>query len=262
VAQSIAEAAEILRTLESSMTTDTASRIWDRLRPFRFERDRPMRAFTAVAKSDTSPARSGTPESGPARDALLEVAQTFGLPLVLEVDEGDGFSGLAGDRVVLDDWLREAAHTHQLGLSEPFEDLHLARARMRDAHRALQVLLRRRQQGHSGSVLRFEDVDLATWLIASRPVDAVASKARQQLGDLLDREDLTETVAAYLNSNLDIRDTARALFLHPNSVRYRLHRVEELVGAPITSAAVVANLYLALHDQLAEPGVSGTRPVR
>jgi purine catabolism regulator len=168
------------------------------------------------------------------------------------------------DRVVLDDWLREAARTHHVGLSEPFDDLHLARARTRDAERALGVALRRRharfgtgttpeETEQPGAILRFEDVDLVTWLLASRSTDAVAAKARQQLGHLLDREDLAATAAAYLTCNLDVRATAQAMFLHPNSVRYRLRRIEELLGAPITSAVVVANLYLALHDQLAEP---------
>lgn len=268
-AQSVTEAAEILRTIRSGMTPDTAGRVWDRLRSFRFERERAMRAFVAVPKSATAPSHSDPPAPAQPdrRDVVLELAQTYGLPLVLEADETDGFTGLAGDRVVLDDWLREAARTHHVGLSEPFEDLHLARARTRDAERALGVALRRRharftagtaeETEQPGSILRFEDVDLVTWLLASRSVDAVAAKARQQLGNLLDREDLTATVAAYLSCNLDVRATAQAMFLHPNSVRYRLHRVEDLVGAPITSAVVVANLYLALHDRLAEPHHGG-----
>ncbi|MFF4796332.1 PucR family transcriptional regulator [Streptomyces sp. NPDC001276] len=265
LAQSVTEAAEILRTIRSGMTPDTASRIWDRLRPFRFERNRTMRAFVAVPKADQDTSRGDGP--APAhpdpRDVLLETAQTFGLPLVLEADETDGFSGLAGDRVVLDDWLRVAARTHHVGLSEPFEDLNLARARTRDAERALRVAMRgwhhrfgagtAEKAGQPGSILRFEDVDLVTWLLASRSVDAVAAKARQQLGHLLTRDDLTTTVVTYLNCDQDVRATAQAMFLHPNSVRYRLRRVEELLGAPITSTVVVANLYLALHDRMAEP---------
>ncbi|WP_416986548.1 PucR family transcriptional regulator [Streptomyces sp. T028] len=275
VAQSVTEAAEILRTIRAGMTPDTASRVWDRLRSFRFERDRTMRAFVAVPKdagsAGSAAGSGGSASSGDApasphpdrRDVVLELAQTFGLPLVLEADEADGFSGLAGDRVVLDDWLREAARTHHVGLSEPFDDLHLARARTRDAERALRVALRRRyalfgtgtaeETEQPGSVLRFEDVDLVTWLLASRSPEAVAIKARQQLGHLLARKDLTATVAAYLTCNQDVRATAEVMFLHPNSVRYRLRRAEELLGAPITSAVVVANLYLALHDRLAEP---------
>ncbi|MGI5459198.1 PucR family transcriptional regulator [Streptomyces sp. CA-249302] len=268
-AQSVTEAAEILRTIRSGMTPDTASRVWDRLRSFRFERERAMRAFVATPKGGegASSTDSPAPTQPDRRDVVLELAQTYGLPLVLEADETGGFSGLAGDRVVLDDWLREAARTHHVGLSEPFDDLHLARARTRDAERALRVALRRRHSAvkagtteeseRPGSVLRFEDVDLVTWLLASRSPDAVTAKARQQLGDLLAREDLTATVAAYLTCNQDVRATAQAMFLHPNSVRYRLHRVEELLGAPITSAVVVANLYLALHDRLAEPHQGG-----
>ncbi|MFF7530491.1 PucR family transcriptional regulator [Streptomyces bobili] len=231
-----------------------------------------MRAFVAVPKANAAPSPSrGDASAAPQpdrTDVVLELAQTIGLPLILQTDESGGFNGLAGDRVVLDDWLREAARTHHVGLSEPFDDLHLARARTRDAERTLGVALRRRharfgtgttpeETEQPGAILRFEDVDLVTWLLASRSTDAVAAKARQQLGHLLDREDLAATAAAYLTCNLDVRATAQAMFLHPNSVRYRLRRVEELLGAPITSAVVVANLYLALHDQLAEPHQGG-----
>jgi PucR family transcriptional regulator, purine catabolism regulatory protein len=268
-AQTLAEAGEILRTASTGMTPETLSRVWERLRPFRFERDRPLRAFVAVPAADPAvgeaePARApadGT-TAGPVDgvDVLLEAAQSFGLPLVLEVDDGGRFRGLAGDRVVLDDWLRRASATHHVGLSEPFDDLHLVRVRTRDAERAVRVALRRRTFGSAaqpaadggspGALLRFEDVDMVTWLLASRSTDDVAAKARQQLGDLLERDDLTETVAAWLGANLDVRAAAADLFLHPNSVRYRLRRVEEILGAPISSAAVVANLYLALHDRI------------
>ncbi|MFF9321300.1 PucR family transcriptional regulator [Streptomyces sp. NPDC014735] len=261
-AQSVTEAAEILRTIRAGMTPDTAARIRDRLRPFRFERDRTMRAFVAVPKAGTAPPRG----DGPApvlpdpRDVLLETAQTCGLPLVLEADEAGGFSGLAGDRVVLDHWLREAARTHHVGLSEPFEDLHLARARTRDAERALRVALRRRharageglagRTDQPGSVLRFEDVDLATWLLASRDDAAVAAKAHQQLDRLLAHDDLVDTVVAYLGCGLDVRAAAERLYLHPNTVRYRLRKSEELLGSPMNSPAVITNLFLALHDRV------------
>jgi len=41
---------------------------------------------------------------------------------------------------------------------------------------------------------------------------------------------LLDTVSAYLDSGGSIEATARAMFIHPNTVRYRLKRVGEITG--------------------------------
>jgi sugar diacid utilization regulator len=41
---------------------------------------------------------------------------------------------------------------------------------------------------------------------------------------------LMETLRAYLDSDLDVARTAEALYVHPNTVRYRLRRIGELTG--------------------------------
>jgi DNA-binding PucR family transcriptional regulator len=41
---------------------------------------------------------------------------------------------------------------------------------------------------------------------------------------------LIETLAAYLEQTASLEATARVLFVHPNTVRYRLRRVSEIVG--------------------------------
>jgi hypothetical protein len=52
---------------------------------------------------------------------------------------------------------------------------------------------------------------------------------------------LTETVTAYLDSAGALEATARALFVHPNTVRYRLRRVTEVCGeAPATARGAFA----------------------
>ncbi len=42
--------------------------------------------------------------------------------------------------------------------------------------------------------------------------------------------DLAETLAAFFDSGGSIEATARARFVHPNTVRYRLRRVHEITG--------------------------------
>jgi DNA-binding PucR family transcriptional regulator len=61
-----------------------------------------------------------------------------------------------------------------------------------------------------------------------------------------------ETIVTYFACGLDIRRTGRALCIHPNSVRYRLRRCEEILDASLSSTALIANLHLALQDRIAE----------
>jgi len=67
-------------------------------------------------------------------------------------------------------------------------------------------------------------------------------------------DDLLATVASFLSTGASIEATGRALFVHPNTVRYRLARASEACGHDLHSArgryAVQTALTLGrLHDQ-------------
>lgn len=47
--------------------------------------------------------------------------------------------------------------------------------------------------------------------------------------------DLLATAAAYLEGGGSVEGTGRALFLHPNTVRYRLRKVAEVTGRDVSS---------------------------
>jgi DNA-binding PucR family transcriptional regulator len=86
----------------------------------------------------------------------------------------------------------------------------------------------------------------AAWPGAPRPVQADEllperslsgdGHARRQLatevyGPLTMGEGvLLDTVSAYLDSGSSIEATARTMFIHPNTVRYRLKRVADITG--------------------------------
>jgi DNA-binding PucR family transcriptional regulator len=78
--------------------------------------------------------------------------------------------------------------------------------------------------------------------------------AREQLVSAVYRplaeagEVLMETLAAFLDSGAALEATARALFVHANTVRYRLRRVAEVCGETPTDArgAFVLRFALAL----------------
>jgi DNA-binding PucR family transcriptional regulator len=57
---------------------------------------------------------------------------------------------------------------------------------------------------------------------------------------------LVETLAAFLEQTSSLEGTARALFVHPNTVRYRLRRVAEVSGYTPSDPRHALTLRLAL----------------
>ncbi len=71
------------------------------------------------------------------------------------------------------------------------------------------------------------------------------------LGPLLkfDQEsnlDLEETLLAYLICNTDLNAAGEKLYLHPNTLRYRLKKISEILGRDLSSLENQVNLFLAL----------------
>src|SRR5262249_42011711 len=57
---------------------------------------------------------------------------------------------------------------------------------------------------------------------------------------------LVETVTTYLEQGFSLKAAARLLFVHPNTVRYRLRRVSELTGLPATNGRSGFTLWVAI----------------
>ena len=60
------------------------------------------------------------------------------------------------------------------------------------------------------------------------------------------RGTLVETAAAYFQTGASIEATARTLFVHPNTVRYRLRQVAELTGLTAGAPRDAFTLEIAL----------------
>jgi hypothetical protein len=102
----------------------------------------------------------------------------------------------------------------------------------------------------------------AAWPEAPRPVDAADLLPERALdGDESARAELIEfvyqpllgggpalldTVTTYLEQGSSLEATARLLFVHPNTVRYRLRRVSELTGLMPSNGRDAFALWLAL----------------
>ncbi|WP_016908313.1 PucR family transcriptional regulator [Streptomyces xiaopingdaonensis] len=100
-----------------------------------------------------------------------------------------------------------------------------------------------RRTGRPPGLYRLADVLLEYQL--SRP-----GPAREGLAGLLaplaDRPDLLRTLESYLASGLDRRTTAESLHIHPNTVDYRVRRIESLTGLHPARAVDLPYLNAAL----------------
>jgi hypothetical protein len=92
------------------------------------------------------------------------------------------------------------------------------------------------------SDLLAERVTLGEEAARRRLLEEVYIPLEQAGGDLL------QTAAAYLEGGGSVEGTGRALFLHPNTVRYRLRKLAEVTGRDITEprAGLVVRLALML----------------
>jgi sugar diacid utilization regulator len=64
---------------------------------------------------------------------------------------------------------------------------------------------------------------------------------------------LMKTLRAYLDSDLDVTRTAEALYVHPNTVRYRLRRISELTGLDTQRFSGLVELLTIARLSEAEP---------
>lgn len=121
---------------------------------------------------------------------------------------------------------------------------------IRQARFALRAARRHEFFGADGEpACRFVDYDklpLGPWMAEQVRETVGAPSADRYVQPLLEQPLLLEAVTAFLQHDQDVPAAARDLHLHPNSLRYRLDKVEGLLRAPLRRPSVLASLYLAL----------------
>ncbi|HUY49356.1 MAG TPA: helix-turn-helix domain-containing protein [Streptosporangiaceae bacterium] len=101
-----------------------------------------------------------------------------------------------------------------------------------EAHRTLETL---RRLGRAGTVTAFEDLGIHRLLLQVPDLSELRSFADDVLGKLSRAErdrrgEYLTTLACYLRENSSPQRAARFLHVHPNTVAYRVRRIEEITG--------------------------------
>jgi DNA-binding PucR family transcriptional regulator len=135
--------------------------------------------------------------------------------------------------------------SNRVGVSAQFDDL-------RDTAQALRyarVSLRGRSDRES-RVTQFDGSILSTAAVSAPEVMVkLAIPIIECFAELTadERGVLLETFRVWLENDGSLRAVGELLFCHPNTVRYRLHRIEQRTGRSVTRPRDVAELSLAFE---------------
>jgi sugar diacid utilization regulator len=137
------------------------------------------------------------------------------------------------------------AATVRVGVSPPFDDL----AETSDALRFARLAVIGKPSSDS-LITVFDNTPLAVAAVSAPEVMAkIRSSVLHRVIELpiAERTILLDTFQAWLQEGGSANDTATKIFCHPNTVRHRLRRIEELTGRSLSRPVDIAELCLAFE---------------
>jgi sugar diacid utilization regulator len=137
------------------------------------------------------------------------------------------------------------AATVRVGVSPPFDDL----AETSDALRFARLAVIGKPSPDS-LITVFDDTPLAVAAVSAPEVMAkIRSSVLRRVIELpiAERTILFDTFHAWLREGGSANDTATKIFCHPNTVRHRLRRIEELTSRSLSRPLDIAELCLAFE---------------
>ena len=101
---------------------------------------------------------------------------------------------------------------------------------MRQAEHALDLGLR---IGRAGEVIAYDDLGVYRLLLQIGDLHQLWQFADDVLGPLIEYDathklDLVRTLSVYLSQHASLKQSARVLRVHANTISYRMHRIEQL----------------------------------
>ena len=145
--------------------------------------------------------------------------------------------------------LRRVGRVVSTGISRPAASLSAYGEAHQQAQRALGV----GQEIHGpAAVTHFDQLGVFRLLSLIPDSTELRSYVDEVLGPLadasdLDSADLRETLRVLLETNLNVAESARRLHFHYNTMRYRIGKLERLLGPFTSDPTLRLNLLLALH---------------
>jgi purine catabolism regulator len=263
VAQAIAAAGKIAMAQEraarsgllSSLLTaeDVAPDVADRLGMFSLELGVTTNVLAARSSLNGRPHQ---PESQPGGE-LASVAQAcevvfheFHVPYLSSTSAGCAVAvwqdGRHNGSLVAALTAMAKVRSLSMGFSRPASDVSSLKQALAEAR----VALLDAERYDEPTVVDYDDLALSDLILTQSPPELA-----ERAGSILDplrggRPEMFETLVAYLAHDCDVIACAKEMYVHPNTLRYRLSRIEAILGRSLRSVSTLADLYLALRLQV------------
>ncbi|PZA08026.1 MULTISPECIES: CdaR family transcriptional regulator [unclassified Meiothermus] len=127
------------------------------------------------------------------------------------------------------------------GVRMGYSALHRSLEEVSSAYREALIALK---AARWGEVVGFEGLDPVAWVLLQHAPEDLKALVERFLP--LSPKEL-RTLERYLEHSGDLSATAQALHVHPNTLRYRLQKIEQRLGASLKSPETLAQVHLALR---------------
>ncbi|WP_326640875.1 helix-turn-helix domain-containing protein [Nonomuraea fuscirosea] len=116
------------------------------------------------------------------------------------------------------------------------EPAHIARS-YEEARRTIEVI---RRLGRRGAVVAFDKLGISRLLLQVPDIETLREFATDILGEVLRHEkkhhsEYIATLICYFQENNSPQRASKLLHVHPNTVTYRIHRIEEITGLDLNT---------------------------
>jgi GAF domain-containing protein len=123
-------------------------------------------------------------------------------------------------------------HGLVIGLSDVDRGAASARRRMREAADAARIA---RSLAEEGGAISYEDLGAYRYLVHLELDESPSDRFGQAVEQLMEydrrrKAQLVDTLERFLGARCSVAASARALYIHPNTVRQRLDRIERITG--------------------------------
>lgn len=139
-------------------------------------------------------------------------------------------------------------HPLAIGIGRPVDALSGLRDSYREARQALSMA-RRLAEPHP---LYFGELNVYRLLFQLEHTPELEAFCREMIGTLIEYDraqgtDLVETLSAYFTHKGNLSQTAEALFVHRNTLLYRMERIREISGLDLDNPETRLSIQLALR---------------
>lgn len=116
---------------------------------------------------------------------------------------------------------------------------------------ALVALRALKDSGKQEHILSFEQLGIFRLLFQARDKDELIAFSLEMLKSIIEYDQanhtfLLQSLRAYIESNCSVQKTAQKSYLHPNTLIYRLRRIQEISGKNLDDPEERLNLQIAL----------------